>query len=202
MSLLGPLLDIGSNVLNYGMQVEQRNYQRNLQQQVFAREDNAVQRRVHDLEAAGLSPVLAAGSAAQAGPVVSTVTPQLPNDLMSSTIALQQQRERQVDMNNKYKQNWMMDLQQSLLRTQITKEMLNNDILGAESEALKKGIKMREAAGMMPDVKSGGAVDLINNSQMIQQWLNTVGEQGPGGPNASVTYGLLYKLLGAFGGIK
>ena len=39
------------------------------------REDNAVQRRKADLIAAGLSPVLAAGSAANAGPVVATQAP-------------------------------------------------------------------------------------------------------------------------------
>ena len=36
-------------------------YQKNLQNQIFNREDNAVQRRVHDLQAAGLSKTLAAG---------------------------------------------------------------------------------------------------------------------------------------------
>lgn len=47
-------------------------YQKNLQQQLFAREDNAVQRRVADLQKAGLSKTLAAGDGAGAGSVVST----------------------------------------------------------------------------------------------------------------------------------
>lgn len=42
-------------------------YQREYNEQIFAREDNAVQRRAADLEAAGLSKTLAAGSAAGAG---------------------------------------------------------------------------------------------------------------------------------------
>lgn len=47
-------------------------YQKNLQQQLFNREDNSIQRRAQDMEKAGLSKTLAAGSGAGAGPVVST----------------------------------------------------------------------------------------------------------------------------------
>lgn len=61
---------------NYAMQKENYAYQKNLQNTIFNREDNAVQRRVADLKAAGLSPTLAAGSSAGSGAVVSTVAPQ------------------------------------------------------------------------------------------------------------------------------
>lgn len=61
---------------NLNLQKEQFEYQKSLQQTMFSREDNAVQRRAADLEAAGLSKTLAAGGAAQAGPVVSTQAPQ------------------------------------------------------------------------------------------------------------------------------
>lgn len=61
---------------NLGLQRDVFNYQRTLQNRIFGREDDAVQRRVRDLKAARLSPVLAAGSAARAGAPISVTAPQ------------------------------------------------------------------------------------------------------------------------------
>lgn len=56
-----------TNRTNRAIAMDNLDYQREYNEQIFAREDNAVQRRAADLEAAGLSKTLAAGSPASAG---------------------------------------------------------------------------------------------------------------------------------------
>lgn len=98
--------NIKTNDLNYRLQLDNLAYQKDLQKVIFAREDNAVQRRVNDLRSAGLSPTLAAGSSASAGPVIGTTAPQKVSNLegymalaqVGTMLANQQKAQTEADI--------------------------------------------------------------------------------------------------------
>ncbi len=157
---LGFISNTVSNGLNYKLQKDNLAYQKDLQNLMFQREDNAVQRRVSDLRKAGLSPVLAAGSAASAGPVVSTSAPQKVSDLngfmalaqIGTMLANQQKAQSEADtarlnyeqnkMNTDYfKENGISPIEANMSLSQLLVNKFNsegNDVLDRILEGVAK----------------------------------------------------------------
>ncbi len=113
-SIAGGLAGLGQSAINYDAQMQNLNYQKDLQKQIFAREDNAVQRRAEDLEKAGLSKTLAAGDAAGAGAVVNTKAPQTSvlDDVLNGMSVSQMQanvKHTQAQTENLLMQNKQID---------------------------------------------------------------------------------------------
>jgi len=113
--------DIFNSERNYSFQREQYGYQKELQNRIFDREDNAVQRRMKDLKAAGMNPLLAAGGAASAGQAVTTSAPQVPGLKSSYADYMIAKAKADADIS-------MTQAQQQLLNDQATGVRLNNEL--------------------------------------------------------------------------
>ncbi len=167
---LGFISNAVTNGLNYKLQKDNLAYQKDLQQIMFSREDNAVQRRVSDLRKAGLSPVLAAGSAASAGPVISTSAPQRVSDLngfmalaqIGTMLANQQKAQSEAEiarlnyeqnkMNTDYfKENGISPIEANMSLSQLLVNKFNsegNDVLDRILEGVAKFFEREPRKGI------------------------------------------------------
>lgn len=133
-SLIGAGTGIYNSVQGNKLNREQFEYSKNLQQQIFNREDTAVQRRVKDLEAAGMSKWLAAGQGAGSGSVVGT---NLEHKNMDMSGAIQGITSLADMMYNMQQQKANIDLSNSqakLLQSQVLTEAQKRINMIAESE--------------------------------------------------------------------
>uniref|UniRef100_A0AAU8B8B6 DNA pilot protein n=1 Tax=Dulem virus 177 TaxID=3145654 RepID=A0AAU8B8B6_9VIRU len=141
-SLIGGLTNTAASGVqadkNLELQKEMFEYQKGLQKDIFEREDNAVQRRVKDLVAAGLSPVLAAGSASNAGSIVPTTTPQRNQDFSGIERALGAFREI---------------AQLRLLESQADKNVAEADLTRSKDDLAKMDYTLRSWQTMTESAK-------------------------------------------------
>jgi len=75
------------SIANFGLGLANYNYQKKMQREAWDREDVSVQRRVDDLQAAGLSPVLAAGQGASSMSPISIQAPQIDTSAIEGATA-------------------------------------------------------------------------------------------------------------------
>lgn len=161
---LGGLFDFGTNILNSIQQNRQFNYQRDLNNLVMQREDTAVQRRMADLAAAGINPLMAAQGAAPTSSFSSAAAPQLQTGIFSEGenrgIKKEQQRkdfefmDNQIDKMNEEVKN--IKEQNSVIQEQQEKYELENEIL-------KGQLKQYQTQGFFPTSSFGKIYfDILN----------------------------------------
>lgn len=160
---------------DYAFQREQYSYQKKLQNTLFQREDNAVQRRVEDLERAGLSKTLAAGSAASAGQAVH-VTSRQPRGY-----------ETDAGAGAKAVGQSLQSIGQVLQNTLQIKSMANQVLQGEESIANTRAERDRIQAEI-----------LIKGQELLdKQWNNKVAQTLGLPVGATPTQGIQWATLGA-----
>lgn len=119
-------------------------YQKALQQQIFEREDNAVQRRMADLKAAGLNPNLAAGSAAGAGSVVGRASTSVNDINVGNPVGTA------LDMASHVAQLRNQREQNQILENQKRESKANADM--AENERVLNSLELYNMLGLTPNI--------------------------------------------------
>lgn len=160
-----------ANAQNLDMQKANLQWQKDLQAQLFMREDNAVQRRVADLKAAGLSPVLAAGSAANAGPVVQTQAPQ-------ARAALLDWQPKFGQMTGEALGSLVAGLNMAQTRAQIDKTAADTRLTNAQAsqvEAITPSVIAKsQVDAAVAQATQADVINQVHSEATIKEWENEI----------------------------
>ena len=173
---------IGS-ALNYKSQQDNLAYQKDVQQDIFAREDTSITRRVADLNAAGLSPVLAAGQGAGTGGVVSTNAPQL--DLPDTSMLAINMLKQEADISATRAQEAYTELQRKNAETLLPAQLssMEAQIKNADAQTYKTYQDAKKAKieadnakkqGFVPKSAAGAIISDFGNANVNQIIRNIV----------------------------
>ena len=124
-NLVGGLFSSGAN---YKLGKKQLEWQKYAQNKTWEREDNAVQRRAADLNAAGFNKLLAAGSSAQASSPIHVDAPEAP-DLSGIGNPLLQYYQAKMAVRKQDADVAQTKAQTELLRGQLATVSKNNELL-------------------------------------------------------------------------
>lgn len=159
-SIVGGLIDTFAGASashdNYEMQKKVLEYQKQTQNTAWQREDNAVQRRVADLKAAGMSPVLAAGQGAQASGPIQVTAPQYQKQwsagqaLDKAGMALQLMQAKENIAYTRAQKDYI-DLQKNVLKHDYN--IMQNDGMSSNPSGIPKTVRdvlslMKNALGV------------------------------------------------------
>jgi len=156
LAIAGLALGGVSSIANFGLGLANYRYQKNLQNEIFRREDNSIARRVHDLKASGLSPVLAAGQGAATGAIVSTKPPEIDPTLAASLF---------IQLSTMQKDFQVKDKQLQVLQSQ---KKLNDITTAIKTWDLKQYIKSGTASNASGLAKTIRDLFGMSNSPLVK----------------------------------